>query len=307
MEGTSSCACHFGLKMSLDIFQMCMAQVTDCLPGIIMIHNDICIYGWMPEEHDWNLIQLKKTVSQNGVTINSSNCRIRQPKISFYGAVFTTKCMIPNPSKISALWDLPTPNSLTKLQSFLGLVNYLQPLIPGLTDKTMFLWEQFAEWDWNPMSDAAFHHLMVWIDNTLLNTTVGYYDRIQPVIVQTNGSEYGLGTAFIQNGQPTAFASKTLTDVETHYAIIESACQCVLASKNSTPTYTASMSSSRMTTSPWRWYTISPYMLYLLACSACYFTCKSMTIQSSTSPARTLHYLTTWATSLPTRSPSPLP
>ena len=42
----------FGLKMSQDIFQMQMDQATDHLPGLIAIHDDICIYGHTPEEHD---------------------------------------------------------------------------------------------------------------------------------------------------------------------------------------------------------------------------------------------------------------
>ena len=38
----------FGLKISLDIFQMCMDQATDCHSGIIAIHDNICIYDHTP-------------------------------------------------------------------------------------------------------------------------------------------------------------------------------------------------------------------------------------------------------------------
>ena len=40
----------FSLKMSQDVLQMWMDQATDCLPSIIAIHDDICIYGHTPEE-----------------------------------------------------------------------------------------------------------------------------------------------------------------------------------------------------------------------------------------------------------------
>ena len=75
-----------------------------------------------------------------------------------------------------------------KLQSFLGLINYLQPFIPGLDNKMMFLQEQTAEWDWNPLTNAAFKHLKAWICQTLLNTTLAYYDQSKPVIVQNDAS-----------------------------------------------------------------------------------------------------------------------
>ena len=48
-----------------------------------------------------------------------------------------------------------------------------------------------------------------------------YYDRMKPVIVQTNASQRGLGACLIQEGQLIAFASKSLTDTETRYTNIE--------------------------------------------------------------------------------------
>ena len=92
-------------------------------------------------------------------------------------------------------------------------MNYLQPFIPGLSTITTFLCEQLAKWDWYPLTDAAFWCLKVWICQILLNTTPMCYNRSKPVIVQTDASEYGLGTALIQSRCPITFASKTFTDV----------------------------------------------------------------------------------------------
>ena len=71
------------------------------------------------------------------------------------------------------------------------------------------------------MTNAAFQCLMEWICNILLKTNLTYYDRTQPVIVQTDTGEYSLGTILVQNGWPIAFPSKTLTDGMTHYANIK--------------------------------------------------------------------------------------
>ena len=127
----------FSLKMFKDVFQMCMGQVTDHLPGIITIYNDICIFSETPEEHDRHLIQLMQTALKNGIIFNSSKCRIRQSEIIFYSAVFTSWGMKPNSTKVHTLQDLTTSSNQTKLQSFLGLIKYLQLFNPGLTDNTM--------------------------------------------------------------------------------------------------------------------------------------------------------------------------
>ena len=62
----------------------------------------------------------------------------------------------------------------------------------------------------------------------LLKTTLTYYNCTKPLILQTDASEYGLGAALIQNNRPIAFASKTLTNVETRYANIERECLSVV-------------------------------------------------------------------------------
>ena len=122
----------FGLQMSWDIYPMRMDQITDQLPSVITIHDDICIYGQTPEEHDSNLMQLMKTVGQNGVVFNSKYCNIWQPEINFYSAIFTSKGMKPDPTKVQAIQDIPTPEN--RIKSFLGLINYLQSFIAGLSD-----------------------------------------------------------------------------------------------------------------------------------------------------------------------------
>ena len=89
----------FGLKMSQDVFQMRMDNITERLEGIISIHDDICIFGKTQQEHDENLLQLMKTAQKNSLVFNSSKCTISQPHISFYGAIFSAKGMKPDPKK----------------------------------------------------------------------------------------------------------------------------------------------------------------------------------------------------------------
>ena len=93
----------FGLKMSQDVFQMQMDQITDRLPGIITIHDDICVYGKDTAEHDRNVLQLMQTATQQGLVFNSSKCVIHQSQISFYGSVFRAKGMRPDPANVQAL------------------------------------------------------------------------------------------------------------------------------------------------------------------------------------------------------------
>ena len=100
----------FGLKMSQDVFQMWMDQATECLPGIITIHDDICIYGHTSEEHDQHLLELMEPTKEHGIIFNSTKHCIRQPQIAFYGTLFTAQgmptgsCQNPSPPRPSYPW-----------------------------------------------------------------------------------------------------------------------------------------------------------------------------------------------------------
>ena len=78
---------------------MRMDQITDMLPGVIAIHNDICIFG-KTQEHDKHPLQLLKTASASGLEFNSRKCQIGKPQITSFGTIFSAKGMKLDPIKI---------------------------------------------------------------------------------------------------------------------------------------------------------------------------------------------------------------
>ena len=98
----------FGLKMSQDMFQMRMDQITGRLPGVIAIHDDICIYGKIQEQHDQTPPTTTQNRIKNGLVFNSRKCHISKLQITFYGTIFLVQGMKPDPIKMHALQDLPT-------------------------------------------------------------------------------------------------------------------------------------------------------------------------------------------------------
>jgi len=55
-----------------------------------------------------------------------------------------------------------------------------------------------------------------------------YYDINDEVTIQCDASERGLGATLLQNRQPVAFASRTLSAVEQRYAQIEKECLAIV-------------------------------------------------------------------------------
>ena len=118
---------------------------------------------------------------------------------------------------------MPAPQTKQELQSFLGVVNYLQAFVPHLshhTEPLRILLKKENTFAWNQNANDSFQKIKGLLENSLLKP-LKYYDRNKPVTLQCNTSLKGLGACIIQDGKPIAFTSKSLTDTETRYANIE--------------------------------------------------------------------------------------
>ena len=212
-----------GAKSSQDAFQMEMDQILEGLHGVIAIHDDITIYGTDDEDHDKNIIAFMERAAQKGLTLNSKKCCIKQPCVSFFGVTFSADGMSPDPKKIQGIVDMPAPQDPTQLQSFLGMVNFMHPFIPHLSANTAPLRQLLTKntvFQWTPSTQLAFQKLKDLITEAQ-NRSLKFYDRNKPITVQADASKDGLGAALLQDNQPIAFASKTLSDTEKRYANIE--------------------------------------------------------------------------------------
>ena len=115
------------------------------------------------------------------------------------------------------------------MQRFLGMCNFISAFIPNLSDLNAPLREishPQAEFEWSHRQNEAFNK----IKNLMSNApVVRYYDPKLPVTLQVDSSDYGMGAALLQQGQPVAFASSTFTSAEkNNLAQIEKECLAIV-------------------------------------------------------------------------------
>ena len=95
--------------------------------------------------------------------------------------------------------------------------------MPHLSHYTETLWvmlKQEVVFAWDEMANASFQKIKDFIAKSATKP-LRYYDRRKPMTVQADASQRGLGACLRQEGEPIAYASKSLTDTETRYANIE--------------------------------------------------------------------------------------
>ena len=213
----------FGAKMSQDVFQLKMDLIMEKCPGVISIHDDIVIYGTSQEDHDANLLNLMNVAQLEGLVLNSKKLELKRPKVSFFGAEYSIEGMHPCPKKIQGITEMTPPGDKQQLASFNGMVTYMGNFVPHLshhTEPLRAMLKQDALFVWDQVANDSFQRIKHLIAKTA-NQPLRYYDRTKPVTVQADASQRGLGACLLQDGQPIAFASKSLTDTETRYANIE--------------------------------------------------------------------------------------
>ena len=92
------------------------------------------------------------------------------------------------------------------------LSHHTEPLRAMLKQEAVFRWDEMANANFQKIKDLIAKSA---------TKPLCYYDRRKPVTVQVDASQRGLGACLLQDGQPIAYASKSLTDTETRYANIE--------------------------------------------------------------------------------------
>ena len=110
--------------------------------------------------------------------------------------------------------EMPRPTTKQETLSLQGFVTYLAKFLPRLSEVAQPLRElttKNARFVWSSQHDKSFTKVKKLVS---ANPVLKYYDMDAEVTIQCDASEKGLGATLLQNSQPVAFASRTLTPVE---------------------------------------------------------------------------------------------
>ena len=123
-----------GSIVAQDIFQRKLDAIFLDIPGVMGIADDMVIYGKTDLEHDRHLINFLNICRKNTLTLNPDKMQFRLPQVSFFGHQWSAKGLSPDAKKIAAVKRMDLPGDVETMQSFLGLVNYLNRFSPHLAE-----------------------------------------------------------------------------------------------------------------------------------------------------------------------------
>ena len=214
-----------GACSSPEVFSKKMSEILSGLNGVICMIDDICVFAPTIEEHNKRLDAVLKRLSDNNITLNSEKCKFGVTQFRFLGYIVDESGIHADPEKINAIKNFPTPTNQTEVRRWLGLLNQLAKFIKNLSEKTKpirSLLQKNAVFYWGPEQEECFSDLK----NLLVSTEVlCHYNTQNETRIMADASQNGLGAVLLQkNGQiwrPVAYSSRTLTEAESRWAIIE--------------------------------------------------------------------------------------
>ncbi|KAK2717586.1 hypothetical protein QYM36_006382 [Artemia franciscana] len=125
----------FGIISAQDEFQQRMEDAFEGLEGFEIIIDDMIVYSDTQEEHDKRLAAILERALVKGIRFNKEKCEFSVSRVKYFGHVISSEGMQPDPDKIRAINNMPSPSCREELQTFLGMINYLAKYIPSLSTK----------------------------------------------------------------------------------------------------------------------------------------------------------------------------
>ena len=115
----------------------------------------------------------------------------------FLEHLFSHEGVKPDPTKIEAIRDMPTPKSKQDLQRLLGMITYLGKFTPNLSITTapLRLMESNVEWHWSNHHNAALDQKKKLLTES---PTLKYYHPELPIRISVDTSKFGLGAVLLQ-------------------------------------------------------------------------------------------------------------
>ncbi|VDL71646.1 unnamed protein product [Nippostrongylus brasiliensis] len=216
----------FGIKTAPGIFQSVMNKMISGLEGVAAYLDDLIVMGTTLEEHRKNLFALFERIAEYGFRVKLEKCSFAKPEIHFLGFIIDRDGRRPNPEKIAAIINMPTPENVTQLRAFLGMVTYYSSFIRNMKERRGpldALLQKDAKWTWKHTHETAFQNLKKMLASDL-NLT--HYDPKKKLIVAADACEYGIGYVISHQmvdgtEKPIAHGSRSLTVAEKNYAQIE--------------------------------------------------------------------------------------
>lgn len=216
----------FGIASAPSIFQREMEKLFFGMNGIIVYFDDIFISGINKIELLSRIESVVQKLADSGLTLNKNKCSLFKDSVQFLGFKIDKNGISIPEEKVSAIKEIPCPQNVTELKSFLGLVTYYCKFISKLANLASSLYallRKDSKWKWSNREMIAFKNIKSAITTAC---SLAHYDPKLELVLNTDASAVGVSGVLSQRSEgnvdiPIAFCSRALTPAERQYSVLD--------------------------------------------------------------------------------------
>jgi len=154
----------FGLKVSIEIFQRKLNAVICDFPSVFAVADDVIVIGRgltdsdAMIEHDAHLQKLYERCRVTHIKLNDEKADMRKSEITFMGHRLAKDGIKADPTKVTAIRDMPSPTDVHGVTRLCDMVQYLARFLPNLAlmlEPLRHLTKKDVVWNWSPECENA--------------------------------------------------------------------------------------------------------------------------------------------------------
>ena len=167
-------------------------------------------------------------LQEHGLKLKLSKCEVFKPEINYLAHHVSQKGVLPLKKNLESIAQCLSPDTYTKVKSFVGLVGHYRRFIKGFAKIAAPLYDltsgdnkdkKLEHVDLSPEALEAFDHLKA---ACLQAPILAFLDFDKPFLLEMDASGKGLGAVLSQkqaDGQyhPIAYASRVMNETEQRY------------------------------------------------------------------------------------------
>ncbi|MBM3939179.1 MAG: hypothetical protein FJ333_11085, partial [Sphingomonadales bacterium] len=217
----------FGLKNAGQTFQRMMDNVLEEMDSSFCYMDDVMVASFSEDEHLEDLRNLFGRLEKHGLVLNEDKCEFGKQGLEYLGHWVSASGIRPVESKVEAIKNFPAPQSVSSLQTFLGMINFYRRFLRGAAGILKPLTDALkgakkGKLEWTEEMTAAFCK----IKDSLSSTTELAHPEVGAELrLAVDASNTHVGAVLEQKGsagfRPLGFFSRKLEPAQTRYSTFD--------------------------------------------------------------------------------------